>query len=207
MWMEEPLFVDHREPLEIDEASQRIRQRFAEKAKQHRDIHDTITAVYRAVWNDFYSWEPEGCRQIIDTLAVMSPGLSEVAFFENLFHPHPHSEDDVVVDESMSGLSITAFDLDHNYQLTLICTEHILPRFEPHPKYEACTPSARTIKSDEIYTSPAQGVELVHTLGFIQYAGELGFDERDYAMQYKAFAWQCNSCDSDCQFQAAIAYC
>jgi len=177
--MEAPLFRDERNPDELDESTQEIQRHYDERTKADRNIRDNIMAVYKDTWFDFYEFEPSACRIRIGELATPFPDWSP---FDGDVPDQTLDLDDMDVDDE-SFLSINICDFDRGATVkTTTCVEKRVIKFLPYPKYEACTPSMRNIKTDD---DP-------RILPFIQYCGEEGFDEKTYLknIDRPALSWQ-----------------
>ncbi|OBZ78173.1 Histone-lysine N-methyltransferase EZH1 [Grifola frondosa] len=178
--MEGPLYVDQREP---DERASRVEDRlnrFAEEGKRERDIRNTVRTVLKDVWSEFYAWKPDKCRQLLRELTVLS--LSEPTLLDDLARSTlgAHVDDMAVDSEDSTELSFTTLDFDRGGQYTLMCQESPFDWHEDYPKYEACTPSAQNIRTDNDAS----------TADFIPYDGEDGFDSREFVLRFGYLAWQ-----------------
>ncbi|GBE89255.1 hypothetical protein SCP_1502630 [Sparassis crispa] len=191
---EQPLFIVHREPLEPDELiEQQIRERFAAAARKKRSVRDQIIDTFRDVWQEFYLWELGSCQLLIRGLARTSRRAVEPVFEDALELCCGPGVDDMALDEALD-LSFSVYDLEQGSRSTVISSvTSIRSHVKPHPKYEACTPSARNLKSDHDADDGTQAVPL----RYIQYAGEPGFNEVEYAMLFDHFVWQAFWRDND----------
>ncbi|KAH7921255.1 SET domain-containing protein [Leucogyrophana mollusca] len=125
--------------------------------------------TYKEVWQEFYRWEPQNCRQIIDALAgscVVSTETREM-FEELLTRTIAHVPDG-------AGRVIS-----HSSQFEI--TTDV---FEPHPKYEACAPINHSI---------ARSQQLEDTLQFVPYADDSRFPAAHYVAEFEGeggLAWE-----------------
>jgi len=162
-----------------------------EKIQQNRTL---AFLVYKEVWDEFYKWKVEDCKQQLRLLEqpLPPPNVAEStkgsvsAFRTDLDGGEPgdveiiyicDAEDDIPLD--MSGATVLTCE---GVSLKLP------PDFKPHPPYESCTTSVQTIALRE--TSAVY--EEAGIAPFIPYADS---DDPDwnvglYLRQFEAFAWE-----------------
>lgn len=166
------------------------------------EAHRIILETYRAVWTEFYEWEPTYSTQILRSLASGSP--SQLA-----------AEDYGLEDSDwcLETSNVTSKDLDDEamqfdvwqwtdegtvQHLVTPPAESITPtgKATPHPRYEACTPCHSLI--DGGLRGNRGGSS--SCCEFIKYAGQPGFDERGYLKAFYSVGWQEQPwCDPDCK--------
>ncbi|EPQ53739.1 hypothetical protein GLOTRDRAFT_131076 [Gloeophyllum trabeum ATCC 11539] len=141
------------------------------------DPRTQIVEEYAQVWEEFYRWEPDMCRQVLLSFSrepqqvvdePESVGLGQVGDQES---------------EAESDLSFTCWKPDGS--TSFINFEEIMAKpFAAHPPYEACTPVSRNIyyrDGDVDDTAQCQ---------FIPYADDPAFNAVTYLTFFPDLAWQ-----------------
>ncbi|OCH84782.1 hypothetical protein OBBRIDRAFT_798789 [Obba rivulosa] len=187
--MEEPLFVDHRDPQELDDAAhEELGRRFEEDAAKERETRQLIVDTYKAVWTEFNTWYYENCKQNLRSLAMSDRPIQDgwECMTESLL------EETMPVDDDSDDWTFTVTDWEDGIttERTLASEVVTVGSIEPYPKYEACTPTSRNIRSDQAVHSGKPSV-----LRFIPYADEPNFDAETYIRQYSVSAWQTDAND------------
>ncbi|KAI0341330.1 SET domain-containing protein [Trametopsis cervina] len=159
-----------------------------------------IADTYRAVWNEFYEWEPTHCLDALQSLAVPSPhfigspadwGLSDDADDADdigMYWDSSVSEGHAKEDASTSGseqFDVWEFESDEVYRHGVTAPPvNIVPEemVTPHPRYQACAPTNCSIDPE----IDARQTECQ----FIKYAGEEGFDDWTYLTHFTSVKWQ-----------------
>ncbi|KAI0088941.1 hypothetical protein BDY19DRAFT_157855 [Irpex rosettiformis] len=152
------------------------------------EAQNIIQETYRAVWTEFYEWEPSHSSQTLRSLASES-------------HSRPAASDygledlDWCIETGQvvyGGLDTDAEQFDvwqwtdegTAQHLVTLPTETIISEEAviPHPSYEACTPCHSNIDGGTDGSKPH--------CKFIKYAGQPGFDERGYLRLFRFIEWQ-----------------
>ena len=168
-----------------------------EKIQENRTL---AFSVYKEVWDEFYRWKVEDCKQQLRLLEqpLPPPNVAEStkrlasAFRTDLEGSEPgdveiiyicDTEDDIPPDMS-SATVLTC----KNVSLKLP------PYFAPHPVYESCTASVQTIA----LRVGSAAYEESAIAPFIPYAESEGpnWNVRMYLKQFEGFAWE-NLTDPD----------
>ena len=175
------------------------RQRYAAL----RRIPDAIQDAYRNAWNDFYAWEPAHSAQLLRSLQadLDAPSISSDDLIAHVNVERPAADrmdvdidDDAVVPQAdytqwFPTLSASRVPLSAD----IVSADDASSADYAYPKYEACTPAARSIRHD------GEG----DVLRFIPYAdeGKMARERRlrRFARPYKSFAWQTDWFDVDCE--------
>ena len=163
-----------------------------EKAEENRAL---VLSVYKEVWDEFYKWKVEDCKQQLCLLEQPLPpqNIAEStkmlasAFRTDSDSSEPgeieiiyicDTEDDVPLDMS-SATVLTCEGISLKLPLDFK---------EPHPRYESCTTSVQTIALRE----GSAAFEEAHTAPFIPYADsdDPNWNIRRYLQQFVGFAWE-----------------
>ena len=171
-----------------------------------RSVPDAIQDAYRSAWNEFYAWEPAHSAQLLRNLQV------------DLGVPSTVSSDDLVAHAGSERLGVdNSMDVDVDDDAVVpqpdytqcfptlstspvpLSADTVFADNTPstdyaYPKYEACTPAARSIRHDD---------EEGAVLRFVPYAdeGEMARSRylHQFARPYKDLAWQTEWFDVDCE--------
>ncbi len=162
-----------------------------EKIQENRTL---VFSVYKEVWDEFYKWKVEDCKQQLRLLEqpLPPPNVAEStkrlasAFRTDLDGSEPgdveiiyicDTEDDVPPDMN-SATVLTCEDVSLKLPLD----------FKPHPLYESCTASVQTIALRE----GSAAYEEAGTAPFIPYADSDGpnWNVKMYLKQFEGFAWE-----------------
>ncbi|KAI0302826.1 hypothetical protein B0F90DRAFT_1667436 [Multifurca ochricompacta] len=144
--------------------------------------------VYKEVWDEFNKWKVEDCKQQLLLLRRPLPP-SEATESASLAASElrPGEPGDVEIIYLCDSEDDVPLDADGANVLT--CKRVSLklpPDFEPHPRYEACTPALQTVAlrpgsaaCDELDAAP-----------FVPYADDPTFNAKEYLREFKRFAWE-----------------
>ncbi|KAG6889607.1 hypothetical protein C0995_016133 [Termitomyces sp. Mi166 len=152
---------------------------------------EKVLEVYRAVWNEFYTWEKDYCDNQIDgcerPVGHPSPGLpNHVDHVPPEFHLKPPK------DGSLEHFTVEHFDAFKNPERysTMYCPDTIKDARQPcgYPRYEFCTPAAH----NEVKVDPHGGA-----LAFIPYADDEEFKIDEYLSHVHRVSWQSDFPDPD----------
>ncbi|KAL4252704.1 hypothetical protein ABKN59_004025 [Abortiporus biennis] len=155
---------------------------YQEKLDLNREI---VSGVYRQVFDEFYNWEANACQNDINSLAAINPLYAD--------YPDPGHFDsvdetqDVDMADEDAELELDLLDFDLGFMEDIVLKDIPVEYFSPHPKYEACTPSDRNIRS-------TKNREI---LEFIKYIGEPNFRLKYFVDLFDAFEWQVQWRDPD----------
>ncbi|KII91374.1 hypothetical protein PLICRDRAFT_38116 [Plicaturopsis crispa FD-325 SS-3] len=159
------------------------------------DPKERAVTVYRHVWDAFYHWEQEECRQVIASHIRNIPKSSSASGSHELVAaPVSGLQDHMDVDSDPEALiQITAWDASGQpSQSEHSCVDIVITtNFPSHPKYESCTPIVKSITHDN---------DREAVLPFIPYADEPGFDEGrqiEFSSFYDHFGWTYDFDDPD----------
>ncbi|KAI0280120.1 hypothetical protein BGY98DRAFT_965749 [Russula aff. rugulosa BPL654] len=163
-----------------------------EKVEENRAL---VLSVYKEVWDEFYKWKVEDCKQQLCLLEQPLPpqNIAEStkmlasAFRTDSDSSEPgeieiiyicDTEDDVPLDMS-SATVLTCEGISLKLPLDFK---------EPHPRYESCTTSVQTIALRE----GSAAFEEAHIAPFIPYADsdDPNWNTRRYLQQFVSFAWE-----------------
>ena len=150
-----------------------------EISRDQSGIRDIAVTVYREVWDEFYTWEPDHCQQTISYLAL------------DAYQSSP------VPDLSPETVS-TALDLHYAVEATLnirmdylilvfYCFDVGLSDFRPYPAFEFCTPASKSIARN------ANDPDDAHEVPFIPYADDPKFPIHEYLTDFPLLGWQLRS--------------
>lgn len=150
-----------------------------------------IEETYRAVWTEFYEWEPSHCTQTLRSLAADSPsescasdyGLEDFDWCLEAHSPGSVSHEDM--ETGKCQFEVWEWTDAGTVQRLVTPPAHTIVAEEeatPHPRYEAVTPSHCPIDPQTEETRPH--------CSFIKYAGQPGFDERYYLRHFYSIGWQ-----------------
>ena len=145
--------------------------------------------VYKEVWDEFNKWKVENCEQQLLLLQkpLPPPAAVEDALLEasNLREGGEPGEVEIIyVCESEDDIP-----LHPGGSTVLMCeTVHLElpPDFEPHPRYESCTPAVQSIA---LRSGSAADNDLVN-LPFVPYADDPTFEAKKYLRNFETFAWE-----------------
>ena len=157
-----------------------------------------IKETYLDVWNEFYEWEQEACRnEIISLSADISPssgpthhlGFRDEDSLDFEFEGPGESSDDAMQVESSDSYSFTIHDFSEHVTSTVVCAERKLKYHPPYPKYYACTPISCNIAQ----------VKNFKVARFIPFDGDAKFNSVRYLQmkQWRSFVWQDSWVDPD----------
>ncbi|KAI0784073.1 hypothetical protein C8Q75DRAFT_781215 [Abortiporus biennis] len=162
--------------------SEETHSAYQEKLDLNREI---VSGVYRQVFDEFYNWEANACQNDINSLAAINPLYAD--------YPDPGHFDtvdetqDVDMADEDDELELDLLDFDLGFMEDIVLKDIPVEYFSPHPKYEACTPSDRNIRS-------TKNREI---LEFIKYIGEPNFRLKYFVDLFDAFEWQVQWRDPD----------
>jgi histone-lysine N-methyltransferase EZH2 len=143
--------------------------------------------VYKEVWDEFNKWKVEDCKRQLRLLEQPLPpqNVSEAAKeMASAFRTDGDGHDDVEIIYICDTEDDVPLDVGGATVLTCKAVSlEIPPDFEPHPPYEACTPSVQSIAIREAY-------DMHETVYFVPYADDPTWDARDYLNQFAIFAWE-----------------
>ena len=101
---------------------------------------EKILNIYRSVWNDFYTWEFEYTSEVIASLATDTPAQSAPGGGEPYF-----SQDIEILGYRHLRRPISGIPASPS---------RTLPAVQPHPRYQACTPSNQNVMAKRPQYNP-----------------------------------------------------
>lgn len=163
-------------------------------SEQEKSRSGLVRRVLSQVQTEFTMWNVAHCHQTLASFAtpstwrsclhpdLRSPGLAFATAASNslpdaqpvvqLVSQEVYSPDEVVIEISSVKLDVI----------------HISSSLEPHPPYESCSPSHRSVfKGDDS-----------DNMDFIPYADDHIFDQTSHTHHYGSFSWQ-DAFDPDCE--------
>jgi hypothetical protein len=155
------------------------------------NLFEIALAVHREVWNEFYTWEHDACKVVMNSLAAGTPDNSHTSGVDCV----DHGDSDIDNDgnpEVNDLFTVWEYDKDgsctKSFQLQLV--EVPLRPFKSYPKYEACTPTTRSMirEDQDSWSAP-----------FAPFADDPSFPLADYLAQFESFRWQTDFKDPDCE--------
>ena len=155
-------------------------------------------SVYKETWNEFYTWEQEECRRVLDSLAISESSLpvldpkpshaiydtdSQLDFDFEAFNSSPRSDTETFTQEE--------FDTDENSirYSTLTCFTYQAQQMKAYPRYEICTPASTNYARNPLYEED-QAL-------FLPYADDEKFPVEEYLKLFREFSWQVDFTDPD----------
>lgn len=123
-----------------------------------------ILDTYRSVWNDFYAWEIEYTSEVIASLATDAPARDT---------PSP---EDSYFSQDIDILSFR--HLRRPISGVPQSPPRALPAVQPHPRYQACTPSNQNIVAKRPQYNPFL------TALFVPYADESRFQSKYFLEEF-----------------------
>ncbi|KDQ53743.1 hypothetical protein JAAARDRAFT_39057 [Jaapia argillacea MUCL 33604] len=192
--MDDIAFVDRSEPYDGLHNPSRGRR------DDEVDLKSLVIAVHREVWEEFYSWEPEGCAQLIESLVREAPSNVEEEDYGEL-----EDEEEEEVDQLFEEMDLEAsedqdvllfIDLDNGSPIrSEIVSQGVkVKTFPSHRRYDACTPANRNIHWRE-----GEPDDSKH-LAFLPFADDPTFDNAGYANredQFTRWDWIDDMIDPD----------
>lgn len=163
-------------------------------------IHGAIVRCYREVWTEFYEWEPYDSLQTLRSLSTVTvPAGPHYSLDDGDWSLYAVGdaqatdtgpEDRLTVDTE-SKFEVCEWDSEGTlYERTVpVSVLHSSSQVIPHPPYEACAPTYASIDPN-LYSGQPE-------CRFIKYAGQPGFNERDYLRKFHSISWQQPWRDSD----------
>ena len=145
--------------------------------------------VYKEVWDEFNKWKVEYCKQRLLLLQkpLPPPAATETALLEvaNLRDGGVPGEVEIIyICDSEDDIPLRP-----GGSTVLMCeTVHLeLPEdFEPHPRYESCTPAVQSIA----FRPGSDAENELDVLPFVPYADDPTFDAKAYLAQFRYFGWE-----------------
>jgi histone-lysine N-methyltransferase EZH2 len=149
-----------------------------------------VRGVYKATWQDFYTWENDHCRQTLLSLARNIPrstGIEASGFSGRDSSAAATNTEKTTEDD---GFTVHDYSSDTPKVSSLFVeTVHVTPPFKACPPYEICTPASRNIYvGDDFEEMP-----------FIQLADDPTFNHLLHTADYARFEWQLSNRDPDCK--------
>jgi histone-lysine N-methyltransferase EZH2 len=162
-----------------------------EKIEQNRTL---VFLVYKEVWDEFYKWKVEDCKQQLRLLEQPLPPQSVAestkrlasAFRTDLDSSEPGEIEIIYICDTEDDIP-----LDIINATVLTCEDVSLrlpPNFKPHPRYESCTASVQTIALREASAAYEEAI----IAPFVPYADsdDPNWNIRSYLEQFDSFAWE-----------------
>ncbi len=162
-----------------------------EKIQENRTL---AFLVYKEVWDEFYKWKIEDCRQQLRLLEqpLPPPNVAEAtktlasAFRTDLDGGEPGDVEVIYICDTDDDIP-----LDVRGATVLTCKDVSLnfpSDFEQHPPYESCTASVQTIALREASTTYEEAGAVL----FIPYADSdnPNWNIGKYLEQFEGFAWE-----------------
>jgi histone-lysine N-methyltransferase EZH2 len=167
-----------------------------------------VSKVYKRVWNEFYAWEQDHCRQLIDTELTATTTFSDAKTppFALLGFVHEISSSVVEhMDVDVEASNPESFTIWQYWptreppstRARISCEVITAGYFPPHPQYEACTPASRNIAPLPHETDESQVLE------FLPYSDDPTLDFIPFVRHFPQIAWQDNW-DPDCNCFASL---
>ena len=176
-----------------------------ERSTSRRRVPDAIQDAYRNAWNGFYTWEPAHSTQILrslqadlEVLSISSDDLVAHVNVERPSAPVDRMDVDTDTDDPVPQAEYTQWFPTLSASSMPLSADIVSADDAPstdyaYPKYEACTPAAHSILHDGE----------IDVLPFVPYADEGKMVKesrlRRFAQPYRAFAWQIEWFDVDCE--------
>jgi hypothetical protein len=162
-----------------------------DKEEQNRTL---AFRVYKEVWDEFNKWKVEDCKQHLLSLQnpLPPPEVAEATSRVASTLCSGESGDVEIVYLCDTNDDIP---LDVDGATVLLCKAvplELPDQFEPHPRYESCTPSVQTIA----LRVGSVAHEELDVVPFVPYANDPTFDAKEHLGQFERFAWE-NLVDPD----------
>lgn len=153
------------------------------------------TSIYKSVWQEFYTWEQQECRNDILSLQQISQNTMPLSTDISLSNS-PGDRVPGPIDAEFVPFFVWEFETAHqtqavseSYELHYDIEINDTHFIDPYSMYEACTPTARNIGKDEIWAD---------LLPFMPYADNPSFTNRDeYLSSFFDFQWLSDFLDPD----------
>jgi len=150
------------------------------------NISETAFYVYQNLWQEFYNWEQDYCRNTLANLhrpVLKSDPLPEPTG-PFIINPNPKSE----------WFTIEDFDdVESRLTTTQVASREpfVLNRAKPYPKYTACAPA-----SENLVAMPNIDI----SARFYPFADDERFAKEvpSYLQDFEDFMWQTDFLDPDC---------
>lgn len=129
-----------------------------------RMTEERILDTYRTVWDDFYAWEAGYASGVIASLTADGPARDTPSVTDACFS---QDADILAFRHSKQPIADAPPPLPED-----------LPRVQPHPRYQACTPSNQNIMAKRSDYNPFV------TALFIPFADEPGFQSKSFVEEF-----------------------
>lgn len=156
---------------------------------------ETGERVYRAVWDEFYTWEQRNCLTMLhglhqpvllpeplpsDDLSESDgdPLHSELNEYRDWFTIEIHDAPGSILDVDLLPLKLKLLD----------------EGISPYPSYAACTPASSNTQCDKNFRDKAS---------FTPFSDDPMFKKGDYLSLFNSFAWQTDFWDPDSTFSCS----
>lgn len=162
-----------------------------EKIQENRTL---AFIVYKEVWDEFYKWKVDDCKQQLRLLEQPLPPPNVVestkrlgsAFRTDLDSSEPGDVEIIYICDTEDDVPF-----DTSSTTVLMCEGVSLklpPDFKPHPPYESCTPSVQTIA----FRQGSAAYEDLWISPFVPYADsdDPNWNIKTYLQQFEGYAWE-----------------
>lgn len=151
--------------------------------------------VFSEVWNEFYSWEPDQCRQLLRELKPWArySCKTNADLHASLDRPLHSMDIDIDMNAEINAPWVQIYDNEGVCTKMPVSFEEVVlsGNFEPYPKYESCTPTSKNIALRRDALVEADRLE------FIPYGDEPEFDADMYVRHADELGWQVDWRDPD----------
>jgi len=146
-----------------------------------------VKRIYQEVWDEFYAWEQDYCRQTLR-------GLAKTPKRQNVIPEHSDAQT-IISSVPTTSLDpdctrVTIFSLDGDFQTeNQSCPTYVFPTMEAIKPYEACTFSHKNLYIAD---------EDCEKIPFVPFADNPRFPVGEYMNIYEDIGWETQK-DPDCK--------